>query len=93
MYSLYAQKRSQNHFIGQEVATIKWYDEGQHGIKTVGVIINAKILVSIVYYCRSLEIQLPGTLFFAIFEWFPFTKLPFKTGQDNRNSETALWDW
>ena len=35
--------------------------------------------------CSSLETQLPGMLFVTIFKWFPFTKLPFKTGQDNRN--------
>ena len=29
-----------------------------------------------------LEIQLPGTVFVATFEWFPFTK-SFKTGPDN----------
>ena len=39
-----------------------------------------------IQYCRSLEIQLPGTLF----EWFSFTKWPFKTGQDNRNSLLGL---
>ena len=29
---------------------------------------------SYIQYCRSLEIQLPSTLFVTIFEWFPFTK-------------------
>ena len=27
---------------------------------------------SYIQHCRSLEIQLPGTLFVTIFEWFPF---------------------
>ena len=29
-------------------------------------------------------------LFVTIFEWFPFRKWPFKTGQDNRNSLLGL---
>ena len=29
---------------------------------------------SYIQYYRSLEIQLPDTLFVTIFEWFPFTK-------------------
>ena len=42
---------------------------------------------SYIQYCRSLEIQL---IFQFIFEWFPFTKRPFKTGKDNRNSSLGL---
>ena len=39
--------------------------------------------------------QLPGVLFVIVwttvlFEWFPFTKWPFNTGQDNRNSSSGL---
>ena len=39
--------------------------------------------------------QLPGVLFVlvwttVVFEWFPFTKWPFNTGQDNRNSSSGL---
>ena len=42
---------------------------------------------SYIQYCMSLEIQLPGTPFMTISEWFPFTKWP---GQDNRNSSLGL---
>ena len=40
---------------------------------------------------NSLEIQLPGTLFVTIFEWFPFTNWPFKKGPV-KEIETARWD-
>ena len=47
---------------------------------------------SYIQYCRSLEIQLPGTLFVTIFEWFPFKNKSdrLKVGQDNRNRSLGL---
>ena len=46
---------------------------------------------SYIQYCRSLEIQLPGTLIVTIFEWFPFKNKSdrLKVGQDK---ETGHWD-
>ena len=44
---------------------------GEHGIETGRTLIPRS---SIQYY-RSKQIQLPGTLFVTIFEWFPFPKL------------------
>ena len=47
---------------------------------------------SYIQYCRSLEIQLLGTLFVTIFEWFPFENKSdrVKVGQDNRNRSLGL---
>ena len=44
---------------------------------------------SYIQYCRSLEIQLPGTLFVTIFEWFLLQSGRLKQA---RTIETARWD-
>ena len=45
---------------------------------------------SYIQYCRSLEIQLPGTLFVTIFEWFLLQSDHLK---QVRTIETARWDF
>ena len=46
---------------------------------------------SCIQYCRSLEIQLPGTLFVTIFECF-FFFLQSDRSKHVRTIETARWD-